>query len=156
MRRHALGAVLLVVFVAAACTALVYTLTSQSQPVRPVAAASRAATAPRTVTVTAGTIAITDPWAVVSAYYGDIESGDYPGAWALLDYGKATGQTYQQFVAGYACTGAQTVTENWESGSQVSFSLAATDKCRNLVQDYSVTDTVTGGKIVAANVSETA
>ena len=51
---------------------------------------------------------VSQPWAVVSAYYGDIESGDYAGAWAaLLDSGMTTGQTYQQFVDGFSCTGAQ-------------------------------------------------
>src|SRR5215471_1544392 len=54
---------------------------------------------------------VTDPWVVVSAYYGDVESGNYPEAWALLSSGMVTGQSYQQFVAGYACTGAEALTE---------------------------------------------
>jgi hypothetical protein len=98
---------------------------------------------------------VSDPWAVVSAYYGDIESGDYAGAWALLDSGMTTGQTYQQFVDGFSCTGSQDLSENWTSGDQVNFDLAATDNCSGAVQDFSGTDTVQGGLIVAADVSQT-
>jgi hypothetical protein len=97
---------------------------------------------------------VSQPWAVVSAYYGDIESGDYAGAWALLDSGMTTGQTYQQFVDGFSCTGGQDLSENWASGDQVNFTLAATDNCTGAVQDFSGTDTVQGGLIVAADVSQ--
>jgi hypothetical protein len=97
---------------------------------------------------------VSQPWAVVSAYYGDIESGDYAGAWALLDSGMTTGQTYQQFVDGFSCTGGQALTENWQSGDQVNFDLAATDNCTGAVQDFTGTDTVQGGLIVAADVSQ--
>lgn len=95
---------------------------------------------------------VTDPWAVVSAYYGDIESGNYEQAYALIGNGATTGQTYQQFAAGFACTGAQAVTENWDSGDQVGFDLAATDSCSGATQYYTGTDTVRGGIIVGANV----
>jgi hypothetical protein len=98
---------------------------------------------------------VTDPWAVVSAYYGDIESGAYPQAWALLSSGAVTGQTYQQFVAGFSCTGGQQLTEQGTSGDQVSFTLAATDSCSGAVQHFSGTDTVSGGKIVAAHITQT-
>jgi hypothetical protein len=43
---------------------------------------------------------VTDPWAVVSAYYGDIESGNYEQAYALIGYGSTTGQSYQRFAGG--------------------------------------------------------
>jgi hypothetical protein len=98
---------------------------------------------------------VTDPWAVVSAYYGDIESGDYQQAWALIGSGATTGQTYQQFVNGFACTGGQTLSEVGESGDQVSFNLTADNTCTGQTQQYSGTDTVQGGKIVAANVTQT-
>jgi hypothetical protein len=98
---------------------------------------------------------VTDPWAVVSAYYGDVESRAYPQAWALLSSGAVTGQTYQQFVAGFSCTGGQALTEQGTSGDQVSFSLAATDRCTGAVQHFSGTDTVSGGKIVAAHIIQT-
>jgi hypothetical protein len=116
-----------------------------------------AAAAPTTAAPAAAPAAapnVTDPWAVVSAYYGDVESGDYQDAWQLLDSGLTTGQTYQQFVDGYSCTGSQDVSENWESGDEVNFSLAATDDCSGEVQDYTGTDTVVNGQIVAADVSQ--
>jgi hypothetical protein len=98
---------------------------------------------------------VTGPWAVVSAYYGDIESGNYPEAWALLSSGATTGQTYQQFVNGFACTGSQNLTEVGESGDQVTFDLDATNSCTGQVQHFTGTDTVQNGRIVAANVMQT-
>jgi hypothetical protein len=98
---------------------------------------------------------VTDPWAVVSAYYGDIESGNYAEAWALIGSGATTGQTYQQFVSGFACTGDQGLTEVGQSGDQVTFDLAATDSCTGQVHDFTGTDTVQNGMIVAANVVQT-
>jgi hypothetical protein len=98
---------------------------------------------------------VTDPWAVVSAYYGDIESGAYSQAWALLNSGATTGQTYQQFVSGFACTGSQVLTEVGESGDQVTFDLDATNSCTGQVQHFTGTDTVQNGMIVAAHVVQT-
>jgi hypothetical protein len=117
--------------------------------------ASPAAPAPAPAPAPQSVPNVTDPWAVVSAYYGDIESGNYPQAWALLSSGAVTGQTYQQFVDGFSCTGDQQLTEQGESGDQVSFGLAATDSCTGAVQQFSGTDTVSGGKIVAAHVTQT-
>jgi len=96
---------------------------------------------------------VTDPWAVVSAYYGDVESGDYAQAWALLSSGAVTGQTYQQFKDGFSCSGNQQVTELGESGDQVMFDLAATDVCSGAVQHFTGTDTVEDGKIVGADIT---
>lgn len=70
---------------------------------------------------------VTDPRGVVSAYYGDIESGNYAQACALIGGGATTGQSYQDFVAGFYRGGAQGVSENRESGDQVNFDPAATD-----------------------------
>jgi hypothetical protein len=98
---------------------------------------------------------VTDPWAVVSAYYGDIESGNYEQAYALIGYGATTGQSYQQFASGFACTGSQAVSENWDSGDQVNFNLAAGDSCTGATQYYTGTDTVQNGIIVAADVVQT-
>ena len=103
----------------------------------------------------ASTPNVTDPWAVVSAYYGDIESGNYPEAWALIGSGATTGQTYQQFVSGFACTGGQDLTEAGQSGDQVTFDLAATDSCTGQVHDFTGTDTVQNGMIVGAHVVQT-
>ena len=97
----------------------------------------------------------TDPWAVVSAYYRDIDSHKYAKAWALISSGLATGQTYQQFVAGYACTGTEQPTKLDQSGYQVSFNLTVVNDCTGTAQHYTGTDTVRGGKIVAADVTRT-
>ncbi len=66
-----------------------------------------------------------------------------------------TGQTYQQFVDGFACTGGQELTENRESGDEVNFDLAATGDCSGAEQYFAGTDTVTDGKIVAAGITQT-
>ena len=97
----------------------------------------------------------TDPWAVVSAYYRDVNSHQYAKAWALIRSGLATGQTFQQFVAGYACTGTERPTKLSQSGHQVSFNVATVNDCTGAAQYYSGTDTVRGGKIVAADVTRT-
>jgi hypothetical protein len=47
------------------------------------------------------------------------------------------------------------VTENWDSGAQVNFNLAATDSCTGTTRYYSGTDTVRSGIIVGANVVQT-
>jgi eukaryotic-like serine/threonine-protein kinase len=96
-----------------------------------------------------------NPGAVLAAYYGDIESGNYKQAFALIGNGATTGQSYQEFVAGFACTGPQTLTENWTSGDQVNFNLAAVDSCTGATRYYTGTDTVSNGVIVAANVVQT-
>jgi hypothetical protein len=119
------------------------------------APASPAATPPATPASVQTVPNVTDPWAVVSAYYGDVESGNYAEAYALLSSGLVTGQSYQDFVAGYACTGSQQVTEISESGDQVTFDLAAYDNCQQTYQYFTGTDTVQDGKIVAASVSQT-
>lgn len=126
---------------------------SRPAPTSPSAAPSQPTAQPAPSTTTAPSV--TDPWAVVAAYYGDIESGNYQQAWALIDSGATTGQTYQQFVDGFACTGAQQLTELGESGEQVSFDLAATNSCSGNVQHFTGTDTVQGGKIVAATIHQT-
>jgi hypothetical protein len=93
------------------------------------------------------------PWAVVQAFYNNITARDYPAAWRLLGY-QVQGQGYASFVAGYANTGRQTVTKLSQSGGQVSFMLRS-DNPDGTVQTYQGTDTITGGKIVAANVIQT-
>ena len=97
----------------------------------------------------------TGPWAVVSAYYQDINSHHYARAWALISSGLATSQTYQQFVAGYACTGAERPAKLGQSGHQVRFNLTVVNDCTGAAQYYTGTDTVRGGKIVAADVTRT-
>jgi hypothetical protein len=98
---------------------------------------------------------LTGPWAVVSAYYRDVESRKYAKAWALISSGLVTGQTYQQFVAGYACTGTERPIKLGQSGHQVSFNLVVVNNCTGAAQYYTGADTVRGGKIVAADVTRT-
>jgi hypothetical protein len=97
----------------------------------------------------------TGPWAVVSAYYRDIDSHKYAKAWALIDSALATGQTYQQFVAGYVCTGTERLAKLGQSGHRVRFNLAVVNDCTAAAQYYTGTDTVRGGKIVAVHVTRT-
>jgi hypothetical protein len=97
----------------------------------------------------------TGPWAVVRAYYRDIDAHRYAKAWALIRSGLATGQTYQQFVAGYACTGTEHPTKLSQSGHQVSFNLTVVNDCTGAAQYYTGADTVRGGKIIAAHVTRT-
>jgi len=94
------------------------TASAQQSPVTPSAPASTSTQPSAPSASPANVPNVTDPWAVVSAHYGDIESGDYAQAWALISSGAVTGQTYQQFVNGFACTGAQQLTELSESGDK--------------------------------------
>jgi hypothetical protein len=98
---------------------------------------------------------IPGPWAVVRAYYRDVNSRRYAKAWALISSGLVTGQTYQQFVAGYACTGTEQPARLGQSGHQVSFSLTVVNDCSGAAQHFTGTDTIRGGKIVAADVTRT-
>jgi hypothetical protein len=95
------------------------------------------------------------PWAVVSAYYRDVSSRKYAKAWALVGPAVAAGQTYQQFVAGYVCTGTERPTRLSQSGHQVGFNLTVANTCSAAFQYYTGTDTVRGGKIVAADITRT-
>jgi hypothetical protein len=127
------------------------TITRPPAGTTPAAPAAPPGTAPAG-TAPAGGGNVTDPWAVVSAYYGDIESGHYGQAWRLVGSGSTTGQSYRQFVDGFSCTGSQTLTEVSESGDTVTFDLAAQDACSGQVQHYTGTDTVQNGIITAASV----
>ncbi len=94
-----------------------------------------------------------DPWSVVSAYFRDVTLRDYAAAWKLL--GPALqGGGYSSFVAGYADTGQQILTKVSQYRDQVSF-LLRSDNPDGTVQIYQGTDTVTGGKIVAAHIVQT-
>jgi hypothetical protein len=97
--------------------------------------------------------AVTGPWSVISAYYRDITLRQYGAAWGLLGFSPQGGD-YASFVAGYADTGRQTATKISESGDQVTFTLRS-DNPDGTVQTYQGTDTVTGGRIVAASVVQT-
>ena len=94
-----------------------------------------------------------DPWSVASTYFQDITLRDYAAAWKLLSP-ALQGSGYASFAAGYADTGRQTVTKISESGDQVSFALRS-DNPDGTVQTYQGTDTITGGRIVAAHIVQT-
>jgi hypothetical protein len=102
---------------------------------------------------TAGAASGTGPWLVVAAYYADIKAGNYRAAWKLINNGKTTGQTYSQFVSGYSCTGSEQVSEISQSGNVVTFDISATNTCTGQPQSYTGTDTVRGGKVVAATIA---
>jgi hypothetical protein len=104
-------------------------------------------------TTPAAAPAVTDAWAVVSTFYSDITSKDYAGAWALLGF-DPNSASYAAWVAGYADTGAQTVTKISKSGDQVSFNLTSNNP-DGTVQTYTGTDTVQNGRIVAASIIQT-
>ena len=110
---------------------------------------------PRATATARPTPQLTGPWAVVSAYYRDVDAHQYAQAWALSSPALVTFQTYQQFVAGYACTGSEQPTKLGQSGHQVTFSLTVINNCTGTAQYYTGTDTVRGGKIVAADVIRT-
>jgi hypothetical protein len=93
------------------------------------------------------------PWGVVKAYYRDITVRDYRAAWRLRSSRLRAGG-YASFAAGYAATGRQVVRKVSVSGDQVSFTLRSANP-DGTVQMFSGTDTVTGGKIVAASVLQT-
>jgi hypothetical protein len=116
---------------------------------------SSAPAPPPAVTTQPSGIRASTPWAVVSEYYGDIESGDYADAYALLSNGAVTGQTYQQFVAGFACTAYQGLTDLGAVGDTVTISLQAVDGCKGTAQTYTGTYTVQGGVITAADIHQT-
>ena len=97
----------------------------------------------------------TGPWAVIAAYYRDINARRYARAWALISPGLDTGQSYAQFVAGYACTGTERPAKLSQSGPQVSFHLTVINNCTGVAQHYTGTDTIRGGKIIAAHVTPT-
>jgi hypothetical protein len=126
----------------------------------PSGASSPAPGVTRTVTVTpappAGGPAIRahTPWSVVSEYYGDIESGDYADAYALLSSGSVTGQTYQQFVNGFACTTYDDLADLGTAGNTVTISLEAA-QCDGTVNQYQGTYTVQNGLITAADITRT-
>jgi hypothetical protein len=97
----------------------------------------------------------TGPWAVITTYYRDVTARRYARAWALISPGLGTGQTYAQFVAGYACTRAERPAKLRRSGHQVSFQLTVIDSCTGAARHYTGTDTVRGGKIVAVHITRT-
>jgi hypothetical protein len=125
-----------------------------SSPSPPPTVTKTAVPAPAPTASSPGGIQAVTPWAVVSEYYGDIESGDYADAYALLSSGSVTGQTYQQFVNGFACTSYENLRDLGTTGNTLSISLDAT-QCDGTVNHYQGTYTVQNGLITAADVTQT-
>ena len=95
-----------------------------------------------------------DPWAVVSEYYGDVSSKDYPDAWALWSPSMQIAQGgYNSWVAGYANTGGQTVAEISESGNQVWYYLESVNPDGS-IQWYRGSATVGNGQIQSAHLTQ--
>jgi hypothetical protein len=97
-------------------------------PNTPATAPNTPVTAPSTPATSGESGAQADPWTVVSQYYGDIESQNYAGAWALQSPGyQASNGSFTGWSAGYANMGASSISENSESGDTVSVDLSAVD-----------------------------
>jgi len=154
----------LAVLALAGCTAKVAGQASYVAPVtRTVTATPKPPPAPKPAPTHTVTIAPSqppapptqsDPWAVVSEYYGDVTSHDYQDAWNLLGpQFQASLGSYDQFVAGYAGTGAQLVSETGESGDDVTYSLES-DNPDGSVQLYDGAAFVSDGKIQSAHVTQ--
>jgi hypothetical protein len=113
-------------------------------------------TPPATVPVPVPVPVQSDPWAVVSEYYGDVSSRDYPDAWNLLGpamQGRQGG--YSQWVAGYTGTGGQDVKEISESGDQVNYDLESVNP-DGTSQWYSGFATVQDGRIQSTSITQLA
>ena len=90
------------------------------------------------------------PEQVVENYYDAINAHDYQAAWALLG-GNKLGQTYQQFVAGFAHTADDALSITEVNGDTVTIELVATQD-DGTVRTYRGTYTVQGGRIVKATI----
>jgi eukaryotic-like serine/threonine-protein kinase len=97
---------------------------------------------------------VTSPWAVVSAYYGDIESGNYPQAWSLLSPSmQASLGPYSSWVAGYQTTTQTNVTEVSQSGDTVTVSITA-QQTDGSTKSYTGDYTVDNGQITSAHITQ--
>lgn len=95
---------------------------------------------------------VTDPWAVVSAYYGDIETSNFAEAWSLLSPSmQARLGPFDGWEAGYSCTSGDSVSENYESGDTVNVDITSS-QCDGTNQFYTGSYTVDAGKITSASV----
>jgi hypothetical protein len=90
----------------------------------------------------------------MSEYYGDVSSKDWLDAWALWSPQEQVAQGgYDHWLAGYAGTGSQTVTEISESGDQVNYYLQS-DNPDGSIQWYQDSAIVYNGQIQSANVTQ--
>lgn len=130
------------------------TRASASPSAAPVSASSSASPSPVYVPVTQAPAPpeVTDPWAVVSAYYGDIETSNFAEAWSLLSPSmQARLGPFDGWEAGYSCTSGDSVSENYESGDTVNVDITSS-QCDGTNQFYTGSYTVDAGKITSASV----
>jgi hypothetical protein len=89
------------------------------------------------------------PDQIVRNYYDAINSHDYQTAWRLVG-GNKFGQTYQEFVAGFASTAHDKLRIDGVNGNTVTIELVATQDDRT-TRTYQGTYTIQGGRIVDAS-----
>jgi hypothetical protein len=94
----------------------------------------------------AGGAAAYDPWTVVSEYYGDMDADAYSEAWNMQGPSfQAANGGYDHWVAGYANTSSQSVSEVSESGGTVYVYLSAVNSGVSQVFNCEyVVDTLSG------------
>jgi len=91
---------------------------------------------------------------VVSAYYGDIESGNYAEAWSLLSPSmQASLGPYSAWVAGYQTTQQTAVSEVSQAGDTVTVSITA-QQTDGSTKSYTGDYTVDNGKITSAQLTQ--
>jgi hypothetical protein len=99
----------------------------------------------------------TTPWAVVSAFYGYLENGDYTDAWNLMSPSFQADQgSYDSWVAGYANTGSTSITEDDTYGDSVEITISAVDTATGETQTFDASYTVdtTEGLIASGSATQ--
>jgi hypothetical protein len=107
-------------------------------------------TSPPQATSSPETTEAVSPDQVVENFYDAINAHDYQTAWALLG-GNKLGQTYQQFVAGFARTADDALSITGVNGDTVTVELVATQDDGS-IRTYRGTYTVQSGRIIQANI----
>jgi hypothetical protein len=91
---------------------------------------------------------------VVSAYYGDIESGSYSQAWSLLSPSMQSSLgPYSAWVAGYQSTAQTSVSEVSQAGDTVTVSITA-QQTDGSTKSYTGDYTVDNGMITSAQITQ--
>jgi hypothetical protein len=119
-------------------------------PVQSPPNATNLGTSPSQTTSPPETTGPAPPDQVVENFYDAINAHDYQTAWALLA-GNKLGQTYQQFVAGFARTADDALTVTGVNGNTVAVELVATQDDGS-VRTYRGTYTVQVGRIIEASI----
>ncbi|MBR7827064.1 hypothetical protein KDK95_12170 [Actinospica sp. MGRD01-02] len=119
-------------------------------PATSTAPASTAPAAPAPATSQTGAVGNAGPASVVQAYFSAINAQDYQLAWTLG--GDNLGQSYAQFVDGFANTAQDTVEILATSGNAVSVDLTAT-QTDGSQQQFTGTYYVTDGAISSASIT---